>query len=58
MTCHFACTLFIFISYKKKNAHFGTSDLLFIEAVLCCSFIRRNLGLGFEGAVEVDKSNV
>lgn len=46
-----------FYFLQEKNAHFGTSDLLIIEAVLCCSFRRRNLGLGFEGAVEGDKSN-
>lgn len=46
-----------FYFLQEKYAHFGTSDLLFIEAVLCCSFRRRNLGLGFEGAVEGDKSN-
>lgn len=44
-----------FYFLQEKNAHFGTSDLLFIEAVLCCSFRRRNLGLGFEGAVKMIK---
>lgn len=54
----FCMHIVYFYFLQEKNAHFGTSDLLFIEAVLCCSFRRRNLGLGFEGAVKDVKSNV
>lgn len=40
------CTVFIFISYKKKNAHFQGSNVVFIEMVLIVLQFQKEKSLG------------